>query len=66
MTNKQAKAYIISQRQMNLAIDNQHGIDACNKAIEAFDKIDKIDALVNHSFYDDFEMVGRIRAIINS
>ena len=64
MTNKQAKAYIIGQRQMNLAIDNQHGVDACNKAIEALDKMDMIEAIMYDMAMNEFELMARVREII--
>ena len=41
MTNQQAKAYIISQRNVNMATDNQHGVEACDMAIKALDMMNK-------------------------
>lgn len=65
MNRKKAKAYIISQRNVNMATDNQHGADACNEAIAALDKLDKIDALVNDSLFEPEELVEKIRFIVN-
>lgn len=52
MTNKQAKTYIISQRNVNMATDNQHGVDACNKAIKALDILENIELIIQ-SFRDE-------------
>lgn len=65
MTNRQAKTYIISQRNVNMATDNQHGADACNMAIEALDKMDRIEAILDDCCLDDCEILGMIRNIIN-
>lgn len=65
MTRKKAKLYIISQRNVNMATDNQHGTDACNKAIEALDKLDKIEALLDDSCMDESELLQQIRNIVH-
>lgn len=65
MTRRAAKAYILSQRNVNMATDNQHGVDSCNEAIKALDKLDKIDALVNDSIFEPEELVEKIRFIVN-
>lgn len=65
MTNKEAKMYQISQRNINMVTDNQHGADACNKAIEALDKIDRIDAIVNDCILDDCELLQMVRNVVN-
>lgn len=64
MTNKEAKTYIISQRNVNIVTDNQHGVDACNKAIESLDKMDKIEALLFDSIMDEFDILDSIRRIV--
>lgn len=64
MTNKEAKTYIISQRNANIVTDNQHSVDACNKAIESLDKMDKIEALLFDSIMDEFDILDSIRRIV--
>ena len=64
MTNKEARKYQISQRNVQLVTDNKHGVDACDKAIEALDKIERIDALVNDCMWDEAEILNQVRNIV--